>query len=201
MASLDDSDADAFFRQGDDGTYSGGPGDSIPAGVVNVFDDLDEDTLPRLTNEQIERRERYKKLVTGLVGALGVSAILAVGIRAVGNHTDDEPKATARVTVPLHAAIAPVALPTPAVEAAPVDRVPSESSVVAASPAAAPIEQVKEAKPAEPSEAPPRWAKAASASRNTERVSRPPVPAIAAARTTPLPSLVHSSPPTAYFPD
>lgn len=86
---LNDADADAFFRQGDEGTYSGGPGDSIPTGVVNVFDDLDEEVLPRLTREQIERRDRYTRWVKRFVTTLALGSGLAFGFRAVQGRGDE----------------------------------------------------------------------------------------------------------------
>jgi hypothetical protein len=210
VASLDDSDADAFFRQGDEGTYSGGPSDSIPTGVVNVFDDLEEDALPRLTKEQVERRDRYTRWVTGLVGALGVSAMLAVGVHAVGS--DDTPKTAVPVAVPVRAAAAPAAPQAPRIEAEPVEAIVAAPPPAGVKPTAevepvttakptAEAEPVTTAKPAQPSDDTPRREKASSAARNAVRVHRTPPPAVTAARTTPLPSLGHSSPPTAYFPD
>jgi hypothetical protein len=201
VANLNDSDADAFFQQGDEGTYSGGPGDSIPAGVVNVFDDLDEDTLPRLTKEQIERRDRYTKWVTGIVGALGMSAMLAAGIRAVGIGSDDAPKAAVAAPDPVRAVATPPAAPAPLVEAAPIQVATPEPALPAEPVPAAPAEPVKASKPTQPSLDAPRREKAATADRTAvreRRVSASPVPA---PRTTVLPSLIHSSPPTANFPD
>lgn len=200
MASLDDSDADAFFQQGDQGTYSGGPGDSIPTGVVNVFDDLDEEALPRLTKEQIERRDRYTKRVTGLIGALGVSALLAVGIRAVGGRADDVPKATAVAPEPVREIAAPPVAPAPRVEAVPLAAAP-EPSVPAEPAPAALVEPVKATKVADPSVDVPRRMKAATSDRPAARDRHVAPPSVAPSRTTGLPSLTHSSPPTAYFPD
>jgi hypothetical protein len=208
VASLDDSNADDFFRQGDDGTYSGGPGDSIPAGVVNVFGDLEEDTLPRLTPEQIERRDRYTYWVTRLVGALGVSAALAIGVRTVGASADDAPRAVTipppAAAAPVAPATAPVAITAPVVEAESVEAVaPEPTRPAPAAPAVAEVEPVKAAEQARPSEEAPRREKASSAARNAVRGPRASSPPASAPppRTTPLPSLGHSSPPTAYFPD
>lgn len=202
MASLNDADADAFFQQGDNGTYSGGPGDSIPAGVVNLFDDLEQDALPRLTSEQIERRDRYKRWVTGLVGALGMSAVLAVAIRASGVSVEDAPTASAAVAVPIHAAPEPLAAPAPPVEPAPVEAVLAESAPPAPPPAVVRNEPEKAAEPTQPAGDTARRAKATT-DRNTARTPRAPAAAVAPPRATPkaLPSLVHSSPPTANFPD
>jgi hypothetical protein len=213
VAKLNDADADAFFRQGDEGTYAGGPGDSIPTGVVNVFDDLDEDVLPRPTREQIERRDRYKRWVTGLVSALGVSALLAGAVRVADTRTDDVPKmdtGAAQGNVAAQPPAPPPAAPLPPV--APTEPVAAAPQVVAAVPAEAPPPQVVAAAPAE---APPPVAKPApstqetvrtkppSTDRETKAAPRSPKTAVVTPPATPkvAPSLVHSSPPTANFPD
>jgi hypothetical protein len=201
VRSLDDSDADAFFQQGDEGTYTGGPGDSIPAGVVNVFDDLEEEALPRLTKEQIERRDRYTKWVTGLVGALGVSALLAVGIRAVGSGADEMQKATGAAPDPVRPAAPPTAAPVLPVEAEPIHAAAPEPPPPAEPPPAAPPEPAKATKPTKPSDDAPRRAKTATADRTKARVHRESTPVVTPPRTTTSSSMSHSSPPTAYFPD
>lgn len=204
MANLNDADADAFFRQGDEGTYSGGPGDSIPAGVVNVFDDLDEEALPRITREQLERRDRYKRLVTGVVGALGVSVLLAAAVRVAGTRDDDVQKIDA-VAVAANVAMPPASPPEPVLapeRIAPPPAIPAPPEVPAP-----PVEVARApsvAMPAEPARDTPSRTRAAKANRDTSPASHPPKATVTpAAPTTPktMPSLVHSSPPTANFPD
>lgn len=136
MSNLGDMDADTFFRQGDDGTYTGGPGDSIPAGVVNDFDDLDREALPRVTEEQVERRERNKRRVTGLVAVLGVSSLLGALVRTMGAGDEFSTKSEAPVNAPVAAAYAaPAAARAPEPAAAPAPE-PAAAPVAPASPVA-----------------------------------------------------------------
>jgi hypothetical protein len=209
VANLNDADADAFFRQGDEGTYTGGPGDSIPTGVVNVFDDLDAEALPRLTREQIERRDRNKRWVTGLVAALGVSALLAAAVRVAGTGTDDVSKLDSAAAAVEVTAPPPAMPPAPAVAPEPIAAAPmvaAPTPEVAAPPAALaePAAAPPPAKPAQPVRETTLRAKASSADREAARaphaskaIVAPAPPAMPKA----APSPVHSSPPTANFPD
>jgi hypothetical protein len=219
LANLNDPDVEAFFRQGDEGTYSGGPGDSIPAGVVNSFDDLDEDTLPRVTREQVERRDRYKRRVTGLVSALGVAAVLAFVVRAVADRHDDvvtvtpaaapQPAAVVAETPPVtaleqqpasNAAEAPSQHDAPSALLAVADR-PREEAPAEAAPTPseegprAPAKRTGETAPMREARAPEK--RAERPFRNSEAKTILPAP------TSPMApaGFVRSSPPTANFPD
>jgi hypothetical protein len=196
---LNDADADAFFRQGDEGTYSGGPGDSIPAGVVNVFDDLDEEALPRLTAEQIERRDRYTRLVKGLVSTLAIGALLAFGVRAAGLGDDEAP--TIRAAASPETRVEPVA-----VAGGSGARTTPEHATTSVVEPSAPVATQSEV------EALPEKHEAATASSKSAKSSKPVQASFRRSRTRPEPAAmpaskapaavpVHSSPPTAYFPD
>jgi len=207
-----DADADAFFRQGDEGTYTGGPGDSIPAGVVNVFDDIEDAALPRLTREQIERRDRYTRWVKGLVTTLAIGSGLAFGFRAVQNRGDAAASAPAlqEAAPPIERRVTDFkAMTDTATEVAP--RRPAPHAVEVPSDGRGAAEAVADtpAVPTKPvaQESAPAASTHAHAVRKTEsssspkKFSEPP----AHAKTTPqgvaAPTVpVHSSPPTANFP-
>jgi hypothetical protein len=76
-----DIDFDAFFRSGEDGTYKGGPADSIaPVYAELEFDDPDDAFYEQHAARQ-ERRERYQRRVFHVVGALAASLVLTVSVR------------------------------------------------------------------------------------------------------------------------
>lgn len=73
MSHLGD-DAEAFFRQGDDGTYEGGPKSLSPStrDVAHEEDDLTTEVTPEL----LERRDRLQRIVKGVVGTLGACVVV-----------------------------------------------------------------------------------------------------------------------------
>lgn len=229
MAILNDPDSEAFFRQGDEGTYSGGPGDSIPTGVVNVFDDLDADTAPRLSREQLERRDRYTRWVTGFVGVLGATAVIAFFVRAVsGRDHDTAFKAAVEVRRPAAdsnglavPAIAPVENKAVAQNDAPVVprmNEPEPAPVTAVDHAASPDSEESRT-PAvahegshsvvarEPEPPARRSARSGEKTRTPEARAQRATRSLEAQRApeppkaTSAPSFGHASPPTANFPD
>ncbi|HVU04108.1 MAG TPA: hypothetical protein VHE30_20260 [Polyangiaceae bacterium] len=109
MNDLDDDHLDAFFHAGDTGAYEGGPthAASLVPLTVDEFDGSETDRGP--TPEQLERRARYKRLVTRFVGTLGAVSLLGVVIRASQSRED--------VAASNHAA-APAAKTEPAAEVA-----------------------------------------------------------------------------------
>jgi hypothetical protein len=84
VSNLGEADADAFFQKGDEGTYLGGPADSmVPVGLVDAEETRELLGLP--TPEQIQRRERLQRIVTTIVGSLGVASVLVFALR-LGQH-------------------------------------------------------------------------------------------------------------------
>jgi len=75
-------DAEAFFKKGDEGTYEGGPLSIMPSSR-DCPEAVEEDE--HLTTEviagQLERRSRMRRLVTRIVGGLGVGVLLLVPVR------------------------------------------------------------------------------------------------------------------------
>jgi hypothetical protein len=78
-------DAEAFFQEGDAGTYDGGPRSVMPS-TRNVDSD-DAELTTELTAEQIERRGRLKRLVTTIVGVCGAAVLVLAPIRLVTSHS------------------------------------------------------------------------------------------------------------------
>ncbi len=80
-------DTEAFFRKGDEGTYEGGPGSVIP---LELCDDTAEDAPIGVTEGQLERRRRFKRVVGTIVGTLGSGLVLALLLGTSARATDDE---------------------------------------------------------------------------------------------------------------
>jgi translation initiation factor IF-2 len=135
---LNEKEADAFFHEGDTGTYDGGP--AISLAPVGMADLIEADKPPPPSAEQLARRERLKRLVTTVVSTLGVGSALVFALRVTRQDSDaasaaplaamearnaPRPAAMAAEPAVVHAAVleeapAPVAMPspTPAPEAA-----------------------------------------------------------------------------------
>ena len=103
MSHLGD-DAEAFFQQGDDGTYEGGPKSLSPStrDVAHEEDDLTTEVTPEL----LERRDRLQRIVKGVVGTLGACVLVLLPLRlgsAEGSST-----ASAATAIELSTPAAPV---------------------------------------------------------------------------------------------
>jgi len=220
-----ENEADAFFRQGDEGTYEGGPADLLPSGM---FDAGAQNPASAPTAEQLERRERFKRLVAGIVVTLGAGAVLAVVLRAGGNQSG-QPKPEAAVTTKPVPAFAPKEPPPEKLESIPrVPSVPADGPAVesADKASAQTFESVPVAGPSggtESTEIPEKrpveavllintTASRPSPRQGSTKVRVPTQPQHSIARsaaqtdtrtpvTTPAPAAVHASPPTALFPD
>jgi hypothetical protein len=127
-------DAEAFFQQGDDGTYEGGPKSLSPStrDTAHEEDDLTTEVTPAL----LERRDRLQRVVKGVVGTLGAcvlvllpfrlgiaggasmaSAATAVELSTPGAVVAAQPTPPSEVRVAADSNVTPPA-PTPTVEAA-----------------------------------------------------------------------------------
>jgi hypothetical protein len=83
LSELNEEEADAFFRNGDAGTYEGGPAVSLaPVVAPEPFDEHQ----PR-SAEHLARRNKLKRVVTAVVGSLG-AGLLLVGVWRLA-RTDD----------------------------------------------------------------------------------------------------------------
>jgi len=141
LSKLGEIEADEFFKDGDEGTYGGGPGDSLPAGTIDLL--ADEPPVLR-TLAQIERRARYKRLVTTVVSTLGVGSMLLFAIRFSGSHGEEPAPAAASGGItrgaPAAQSNALVAVATQAPLPEPpqlaVAPAPTEPAIVVAEPAA-----------------------------------------------------------------
>ena len=78
MSHLGD-DAEAFFQQGDDGSYEGGPKSLSPStrDTAHEEDDLATEVTPAL----LERRDRLQRMVKGVVGTLGACVLVLLPFR------------------------------------------------------------------------------------------------------------------------
>lgn len=86
MSNLGD-DAEAFFRTGDEGTYEGGPASDIPFALC---EELSEDLPVRVTDEQLERRRRLKRIVATIVGTFGTGLLfLFAWLLGVSTHATE----------------------------------------------------------------------------------------------------------------
>lgn len=83
MSELNEEEADAFFRDGDAGTYEGGPAVSLaPVATPELLDEPE----PRGA-EHLVRRNKLKRVVTAVVGSLGAGLVLVGAWRLA--RTDD----------------------------------------------------------------------------------------------------------------
>jgi hypothetical protein len=199
--SHDDPLHKAFFSEGDQGTYEGGPATVPPPHVDPVLVPEEELQRPPLTPEQHARRESMKQKVAALVGFLLASlliGILAHQLRKRGEADQlpqppptAEPAAvqppaaeTARVAeVPLPEPASSIDLPAMSAEVAEHPAPPAPEPPAAVRTAAAPIEipPIEVAKPvAAPAPVAPRPEKAAPPPRpvpaQSPRAERPPPP-------------------------
>ncbi|HEX4334501.1 MAG TPA: hypothetical protein VH062_01235 [Polyangiaceae bacterium] len=143
MTHLDD-DAEAFFRRGEEGTYDGGPASLLPFAT-----DEQPDSAPSLgsTLDQLERRRKFARLVTTIVGSLGAVLVLAV---LLGAHA----RAVERDTADPHGAttVEPARAPLIHVESPPVTQREPEATPMATAatemPAKVPSKAVQRRHPA-----------------------------------------------------
>lgn len=80
MNDVDEEEAEAFFRSGNEGTYEGGPASIAP--LVLLEDTVDEWDL-RATDEWLGRRRRLKRFVATVIGGLG-SGLLVLSVCLLG---------------------------------------------------------------------------------------------------------------------
>jgi hypothetical protein len=214
-----ESEAEAFFRRGEEGTYAGGPAESLPVGMLDV---PGEDPTPPPTPEQLERRARFKRLVAAIVTTLGAGAVLAILVRLGGNAARPTESEVARAPAP--------AVVTKSEISSPAERVPATQAEPLATTTSLPAVAQKEEPRVEPTtapnvgsvpadgpaaesrdRAPARTAivPAAGPSAGNIRVSpKPPrsvIPAPKSGSPKPLdaiaPASMHAAPPTVSFPD
>jgi hypothetical protein len=219
-------EAEAFFKKGDEGTYEGGPLSMMPSSVdCPALGEEDENLTTELIAGQLERRSRMQRLVTKIVGGLGVGVLLLVPARSwVGRAAGGTSAESLAVIAPrAHAAPLPLAevpkaaeLPVAAPEL-PAAAPPPLQDRPAAPVAAAPVESAPPAAKARNGSAGGSGVLAAStghkphgsAVHSQQQGNRSAVFATRPTRTfasVPLSSSVHRSsgshaPPTANFPD
>ena len=88
MSYLNEDEADAFFHDGDAGTYDGGPALSLaPVGMADLIEDNDDAARRPPSAEQLARRERLKRLVTTVVSTLAVGSALVFAFRITRTET------------------------------------------------------------------------------------------------------------------
>ena len=162
-----DEEVDAFFKLGDEGTYAGGPHSIAP--VTRAGELGDDELAVGLSTEQLERRDRMKRLVTKVVGSLGTAVMVLLPFKLGAFAGPGQKPAVAAqepsVAVrPFLAAVATVARPAPVVTPAPA-RMTTE-----------PVTKSREADPAPalaPSPSTPVHARAAHRTASAGRVTRP----------------------------
>ena len=111
-----DEEINAFFKLGDEGTYAGGPHSIAP--VTRAGELGDDELAVGLSTEQLERRDRMKRLVTKLVGSLGAAVMVLLPFKLgafaaaqkASSVTAKEPPVAVR---PVLTAAATVARPAP----------------------------------------------------------------------------------------
>ena len=220
MSYLNEKEADAFFHEGDTGTYDGGP--AISLAPVGMADLIEADKPPPPSAEQLARRERLKRLVTTVVSTLGVGSALVFALRVTRQDSDaasaaplaamearnaPRPAAMAAEPAVVHAAVleeapAPAAMPTPP---APAPEAASGGEAEAAA-AAPPQPAAQPAKAASVTPAPahpmisnrPRTAESAPVRPERVSLGRASLVKATAARSS---AASGHSPPTANFPD
>ena len=77
----DFNDPQDFFRRGDDGTYEGGPVQSL----AEDFTDLELDSLAPVSASRQERRVRFTRLVAAIVTVLGLGSTLVFAHHALSD--------------------------------------------------------------------------------------------------------------------
>jgi len=206
--------AEAFFREGDEGRYEGGPIDSLAPVMAPdlVIDDAPTPPSPEL----LARRLRLQRMVTTVVGSLGAAFVLMAAFRLVQGAPEQSEAATLAALSPpepeashpepqvlVETAPAPKALAEPRTETAAVEPPPREPCDPAV---ASPAGTNRTAK--RPSAARNRLAAAAPAPARAPSgapASRETTPTAQRATTivSPASSKRHfsSEPPTASFPD
>jgi hypothetical protein len=208
-----ETEPDAFFQRGDEGTYAGGPADSLPAGAL----DDEADLVPPATPEQLERRGRFKRLVAAIITTLGVGTVVTVVVRIGGNGVRVPESEVVRTSAPAPVTKSETQLPATRAEAVgtttttlafaqkearqeELTTMPHLASVPADGPAA----ESRAKTPARTASVP-----VAGPSPGSIRVSSKPPRSVASipkserpqapTRSAPVP--VHAVPPTAVFPD
>jgi len=135
-------EAEAFFQKGDEGTYDGGPS-SLQPSARDAAPEHEEALTTELSTEQLERRDRFKRLVTTIVGSLGVAVLILVPLRLGASNASSEPQAAGfSAPAPTAEATAARELETPTVPArTAAPALPAVHATPVASPAvhAAPI--------------------------------------------------------------
>jgi hypothetical protein len=113
LSYLNEEDSDAFFHQGDAGTYDGGPLSLAPVGLAESSEAHDDRSkLP--TAEQVARRVKFKRIVTTVVSTLGIGSVLVFALRVTRQETET----------------AAAILPTIGKEVAPAPRVPAPAAAL-----------------------------------------------------------------------
>lgn len=193
LSYLNEEEADAFFHEGDAGTYDGGPALSLaPVGMADLIEDDETRLLP--SPEQLARRARMKRLVITVVSTLAAGSALVFALRVTRSESDTATAAplpaTAPVSAPLRAAHEVAAVP--AVVAVPVlaPSVLSEEHPATVAPTA----------PTTPS-SPVVPTRAHQAERVSVRNERAPLYRPSVQKTTAVSAGRGHSPPTANFPD
>lgn len=116
MNKLDD-DAEAFFRNGDEGTYVGGPASIVPLVCEEPAEAWDLESA----DEWLERRRRLKRFVATVVGGLGAGlAILSLCVLAARARSADDVNPTRQAALPPQVKSAPVVPAATTVAEAPV---------------------------------------------------------------------------------
>jgi CheY-like chemotaxis protein len=111
----------AFFSEGDQGTYEGGPASLVPPSADPVLPPEEELQRPPLTPEQHARRERMKAKVAMLLGFLLASLLMGIVASQLRKRNEVE-----------------LPLPPSAVEPAAVQPVPAATGAVAELPSGVP---------------------------------------------------------------
>jgi hypothetical protein len=217
LSYLNEDEADAFFHEGDAGTYDGGPALSLaPVGMADLLEDHDDDQAARLpTADQLARRERLKRLVTTVVSTLAAGSALVFAFRitrpesntaSAASLTADDTRRAARPSAIAEeyqaaraaaAAAREVQAPAPQTEAAP----PLPATHVDAEPAkilppSLPVAHAVVPSPVKRASTPASERAPLREAHPSPSVARPSL--VTAARS---PTMSGHAPPTATFPD
>jgi hypothetical protein len=185
----------AFFQEGDEGRYPGGPATLVPVAMDDELDDLEPAVeAPAPDPRQIARRNRFARAVALFVGALG-----AVTLVALFRPAASAPEVTAaeRDTTGARPAPAQRAQPAPAQRAQPAPAQRSQPAPAQRAETAEPAPQRAHptATTAEPARAPIRRPGSAARRAQAEPAEAPPL-----ARSLPPAPVPSGPPPTAAFP-